>query len=334
MAPFRLTELDEGRSWMSGHVPFIYRRRDIGTPPRVTVHTDEGESAGRLLRFLDHGDPLHDSLLQGLIQLATQTLGPAGSPKIRTVRFPKEHPLLSQQGRIVLLLTAFGDAVQASGELETGALVQAIKEAPTDAQRARLTADLRIAREGWRADLRWAHQQAPARLLFDASAYDGRAWEALDPELACAAFKPFALDQRNVCARAADLKTAPPPEAVVKSGLAAAVERLMADFTKGGDEAAKRIEALLGERDYQLAAEREDTLTLRQLEIERRQAEPVTAQENLRAGRVAAAERRHAFADLAFAARRDGLARIPGRVRGARPEFRSLLIRPAPLMDV
>lgn len=334
MAPFRLTELDQGPSWMSGHAPFIYRRRDIGTPPRMTVHTDEGESAGRLLRFLDHGDPLHDGLLEGLIQLAAQALGPALTPQIRTVRFPKGHPLLSQQGRIVLLLTAFGDTVQASGELEINALVQAIKEAPTDAQRARLIADLRIAREGWRADLRWAGQQAPARLLIDASAHDGRAWKALDPELACAAFKPFAPDQRNVCARAAGLPTATPPEEVVKSGLAAAAKRLMADFTQGSDEVAKRIEALLGERDYQLAAEHEDTLTLRKLEIERRQAEPVTVQENLRAGRVAAAERRHAFADLTFAARRDGLARIPGRVRGARPEFRSLLIRPVPLMDV
>jgi hypothetical protein len=156
----------------------------------------------------------------------------------------------------------------------------------------------------------------------------------LDAGLARAAFDPFAPEQRNVCARAAGLTTAPPPEGVVKSGLAAAANRLMGEFRRETDEAAARLEALLGERDYQLAAEREDTLALRQLEIERRRAEPVTAQENLRAGRVAAAERRHAFADLAYAARREGLSRIPARLRTARPEFRSLLIRPAPLGDV
>jgi ATP-dependent helicase HepA len=332
--PFHLTELDRGPTWISGHAPFIYRRRDIGTPPRVTVHTDEGESAGRLLRFLDHGDPLHDGLLDGLIQLGARALGQALTPQIRTVRFPEGHPLLSQQGRVVLLLTAFGDAVRSAGDIDVDALLVSIEGAPTEAQRARLTADLDILREGWRADLRWARQQVPTRLLIDASAHDGRGWEALDPDLARAAFDPFAPGQRTVCARAAGLTTAPPPEGVVKSGLAAAANRLMAEFRRATDEAAQRIEALLSERDYQLAAEREDRLALRHLEIERRKAEPVTAQENLRAGRVAAAERRHAFADLAYATRREALRRVPGQLRAARPEFRSLLIRPAPLGDV
>lgn len=331
-APFRLTELDLGPTWMSGHAPFIYRRRDIGTPPRVTVHTDEGESAGRLLRFLDHGDPLHEGLLEGLIQLGTRALGQALTPQIRTVRFPEGHPLLSQQGRIVLLLTAFGDPTRTSGELETDPLVQAIEAAPTDAQRARLAADLRMAQEGWQADLRWVTQQAPARLLIDVSAYDGRTWEVLDPDLTRAAFDPFAPGQRRVCARAAGLTTTAPPEAIVKAGLTSAAMRLMADFKQGCDEASKRVEALLGARDYQLAAEGEDTLVLRSLEIERRKAEPVTAQEPLRAGRVAAAERRREFAMKSFALRRSALSRIPTALRSAKPEFRSLLIRPAPLV--
>ena len=333
-APFRLTELDQGPTWISGHAPFIYRRRDIGTPPRVTVHTDEGESAGRLLRFLDHGDPLHDGLLEGLVQLGARALGQPLTPQIRTVRFPEGHPLLSQQGRVVLLMTAFGDAVRVAGDLNVDALLLSIEGAPTESQRARLTADLGIAREGWRADMRWARQQAPAKLLIDASAHDGRGWEALDPQLARAAFDPFAPEQRKVAARAAGLATAPPPGSVVKTGLAAAAGRLMAEFRRETHETAGRIEALLGDRIYQLAAEREDTLAVRQLDIQRRRAEPVTAQENLRAGRVAAAERRHAFTDLASAARREGLARIPGLLRTARPEFSSLLIRPAPLGDV
>jgi hypothetical protein len=214
------------------------------------------------------------------------------------------------------------------------ALLLAIEGAPTEAQRARLTADLRMVGEGWRADMRWARQQAPVRLLIDASAHDGRGWVALDPDLVRTAFNPFAPDQRSVCARSAGLTTAPPSEPVVKSGLAAAAKRLMSDYTLENEAAAQRIEALLRQRDFQLAGERDDALMLRRLEIERRRAEPVTAQENLRAGRVAAAERRHDFAELAYGARREGLARIPARVRGARPEFRSLLIRPVPLIDV
>lgn len=333
-APIRLTELDQGPTWMSGHVPFIYRRRDIAAPPRVTVATDEGESGGRLLRFLDHGDALHDGILEELVGLAARTLGPALSPKVRTVRFPEGHPLLSQRGRTVLLLTAFCDPVRGAAQFDADALFRAIDEAPTEAQRARLTADLNALKEAWRSDLRWAGQFAPAKLLVDASAHDGQVWAALDTDLVRAAFNPFAPDLRITCARSASLTTAPPPEAVVKSGLAGTVKRLMVDFAAQIGLVADQIGAQLVERMAQLAAEHHDTLLLRELEIERRKAEPVTAQENLRAGRVAAAERRRDFASLAHAARCRELSQIAERVRGARLEFRSLLIRPAPLLEV
>lgn len=332
-APFRIAELDRGSSWMSGHVPFIYRRRDIGRPPRVTVRTDEGDTGGRLLRFMDHGEPVHDDLLQGLIHLAAQSLGSPAKPQIRTVRFPEGHPMLTHQGRTVLLVTAYGDPA-AGFHMETEALARAVQAAPTEAQRARLGADLQMAREWWRADQRWVRQLAPVRLLIDGSVHDGRSWLPLDPELTRAAFNPFPPEERKLCARSAGITARSLQEDVTKTGVAAAVRRLLTDFSRDCTEAARRVEALLDERRYQLAAECEDRLTLRRLEIDRRKAEPITAQENLRAGRVAAAERRHEFAELSFAARRDALARAPGTLRAARPEFTSLLIRPVPFTDI
>lgn len=331
-APFRLPELDRGSTWMSGHAPFIYRRRDIGQPPRVTVRTDEGDIGGRLLRFMDHGDPLHDGLLDGLIRLAAQTLGSPTKPQIRTVWFPEGHPMLTQRGRTVLLLVAYGDPI-AGDHYEKDALVRAVEAAPTEAQRARLGADLRMAQEWWRADQRWLRQLAPANLLIHASAYDGLAWTELDQDLIRCAFNPFSPDERKLCARSAGITTPGLPEAVVRTGVATAARRMLAEFARRCEQAAARVETLLGERCYQLAAECDDSLKLRQLEIERRRAEPVTSQENLRAGRVAAAERRYEFAELAYAARRETLSHAPEKLRAARLEFTSLLIRPIPFPD-
>lgn len=85
-------------NWMTGHLPFIYRRSDLSTPPRKGVHTDEGERtdigtmSARPLRFLDHGGELHDALVAGYLESGAK-LFQQERPLVQTaVRLPEDHP--------------------------------------------------------------------------------------------------------------------------------------------------------------------------------------------------------------------------------------------------
>ena len=84
--------------WMTGHVPFIYRRSDISAPPRKGVFTDAGERSkddapsARPLRFLDHGGELHDKLVRGYSTAALAAFGASKPVQQTSVRLPDGHP--------------------------------------------------------------------------------------------------------------------------------------------------------------------------------------------------------------------------------------------------
>ena len=330
-AVIRLSELEGGRSFMAAHQPFIWRRSKMTGVPRRLVRTDAGEENGRPLRFLDDGDSLHDGLLEMVASLSHRILGDPSKPQFRIVRFPEGHPILKWQGHTLLLCLADVDPAGQMPPLPIETLQHYIHAAPTDRQRADLTMDLMAACDGWRADQRWLSLNVSACLTADVSVLQGSVWVPIpDGDLAWSAFKPFVAGDHTVHARSASARSQTRFPAVALKGFQEAARRVGSRTAKAYSEAADALTPLLRARKFQLAAEGEDLLRLRAAETERRRAEPGGNQEQFRAGRISAAERREAFTLRLIEERLNCLSMAYVNLGDIRPTYRTLMIQPAP----
>jgi ATP-dependent helicase HepA len=333
-APIRLSELEGGHTFMAGHQPFIWRRSKMTGVPRRLVRTDAGEENGRPLRFLDDGDSLHDAIVDMVASLSRQTLPNPLQPPFRTVLVPDAHPLLQFRRQTLLLCLADLDPADQLPPLPLDLLRLHIDAAPTDRQRADLTLDLMKAHEGWRADQRWLSLNVAASLLADLSVFQNPTWTPVaDEGLSWSAFKPFIAGNHSAHVRSTSGgESGAPPEMVVK-GVQQAARRLLSRMVAYYNDAADALAPLLQARMFQIRAEGEDLLRLRAAQIERRRNESGGSQENLRAGRIAGAERREAFARQLIEARLGCITLARDRLRESKPTSRTLrtvMIRPVP----
>lgn len=170
-SPFALPGVSR-ESWMSGHVPFIYRRSHISAPPRKSVFTDdgersiEGEKSGRPLRFFDHGAELHDAMVAGYTSACLKDFGTA-KPVVQTsVRLPEGHPARGI-GPLVLISAALVDPFpdRLLPSLWTPNAKEMLESAPTDVQRRGLTADRNALQSLFRALQRKVRIAAPVELI-------------------------------------------------------------------------------------------------------------------------------------------------------------------------
>lgn len=336
-APFQVPDIPvpdvpRGSHWMSGHVPFLYRRRDLARPPRNAVHTDDGEQGGRLLRFLDHGDALHDRLVEGFIEFSKKAFGEPAKPQYRVVLFPPGHPILEFQGELLLVSVGWLDpGTSVLPAFEPKPLEEIVAEARSDAQKASLAADILAARDAWRADQRWLREHLPAALVGCASRLSGDRWVPVDRELAWEALKPFADDENEVCAKSASAG-AQTPHVPIANGLRENVRRTQEEFAALWSAPLAGLEQAVFLRLLQVEAESADRRALRQAEVERRRAEKAGQPERMWEGRVAAAGRRLAMAERLEALRTGWLRQVLGRVQSPpRPNYMTLLMRPAPM---
>jgi ATP-dependent helicase HepA len=328
-ALIRLNELDTGRTFIAGHQPFIWKRTKMTGVPRRLVQTDTGEENGRPLRFLDDGDTLHDGLIDLITSVSGQSFSDPLRPAFRIVRVPEAHPMLAFQGKILLLCLANLDPADLMPPLPLELLRQDIDAAPTDRQRADLTLDLAKSYDGWRADQRWISLNVAASLVADLSVYENSVWTpVLDDQLIWAAFKPFVEGNHTVFARSSSAGQQGSPPPLVARAVQEAARRSASRTAATFNAAADALVPLLKARAFQLTAEGDDLMRLRALEVERRRGEPAGNQEQFRAGRIAGAERREAFAKKLIQARADCLMLARDRLRDSRPAFRTLLIRP------
>jgi hypothetical protein len=299
--------------------------------PRRLVRTDTGEENGRPLRFLDDGDSLYEGLIGMVASISGQLLSDPFKPGFRTVRLPDAHPLLEYQGKVLLLCLAHHDPAEQMPPLPLSMLQRDIDSAPTERQRADLSLDLMKACDGWLADQRWLSLNVAASLDSDVCVLEDGAWApVVDRGVAWAAFKPFATGNHTAHARSASAGQQGPPPPTTLKGVQDATRRSAFRMAAKYRAAADALSPLMKERAYQLKAEGDDMLRLRAAEVERRQNEPGGNQEQFRAGRIAAAERRAAFAQRLIDARMDCLTLALDRLRDSRPTFRTLMIRPVP----
>lgn len=331
--PFEVSGLEGGNA-MEGHVPFIIERRRLSQPLKMTVVSDAGEEGGRPLRFLDHGDEVHDSLVAGSL-LSTPSLCPSHPVNAVQVAFDPGHPLLMTcSGKILMLAAAFVDpGRQFMPELDRTAIATLANRAPTDAQHAALTADVQTAIDWWLADQRWLRANFPSGSYFSAALLDGARWVALPEEIARQAFMPMTGDRESRCARI----RGPSPrvaEDVVRTGSRFAVARLNDAWREERDAARPVFAELLERRLELIGVECADFIDAREAALEQQRTGSMAGQEWAREGRIAAAQRSLEMASTMVAMRKGWLASIAGGLGQTMPiAVGTLMIRPAAFAD-
>jgi ATP-dependent helicase HepA len=167
------------RTWMAGHVPFLFKRKFLARPPHSTVNTDDGDAGGRPLHFLDHGGSLHDDLVSGLERHMLTICKP--NSICRLVSFDPEHPIIHKyRAKTLFAVAAFFDSANLLNEPDLSVFQVLRDNAPTEAQKRAVKRDMMMVDDWWRSDQRWLREQIPASLLVTVFLLDGTKWVALD----------------------------------------------------------------------------------------------------------------------------------------------------------
>ncbi|CUW93645.1 DEAD/DEAH box helicase [Agrobacterium genomosp. 2] len=309
-------------NWNSDHAVFLTRREHMSAPPKTKVVTDEGEEHGRLLRFFDHGESLHDDIVDGLKRLCDQNFdGSTQVPELSVLVNP-EHPLARHQAKSILLSVGFTETANSiEYDLVPRALQKLASDDTTQAQRTRMMADIREFTDGLQADDRWLSSTVPPQLYLYASAFENNAWTPLPDNMVAELFKPLGEDGK--------FRPAPKPlskgrafvgssnlercksshEIAIKSRLAADGKRLLASLA---------VE--LSERLSIIASDAETTIELRSGQREARKSDVVgDFQREMLRGQLAGLEKRIELADLARRLRRQTLSRGADTALNGRP---------------
>lgn len=336
----RLDDVD-GANWMSDHLPFICRLRDLHRPPLMKVHTDDGEPEGRPLRFLSHGDSIHDDLIEKTIQFARAAT--ASDPAIgETIRFDPENAAaarfrskpvlasaaLSHPAIIALPSPAFHGFEQEALEI--------IRSAPGERQKARMQSLLGLAAEWWDADRRWLGLQLEP--IFEVAAFflDDETWKVMP-----------AASLNDLLQADADRKEARFPKPY---GYSFRLEPGLIEEALGPlrDTHATRAKALwreqhqalgtaIARRIGTLAVEQDDLLRVLKSNVDRAwsRADVVDErQKQMLTGQAEAAERILRLAQTAAAARIQWLEQVPGFLDSPNPDWLgTVLFRPVPYQD-
>lgn len=227
-------EIDERHS--GHHQAMLYRRGDLRSPPNSNV-------GNRRLHFLDHGDPVHDSVMDTFAALPW----PSNVQVEHVVRVPDDHPAADLRGqRIMLMSTAF--APKSGQDFDKSPFEERLSDSDSQTEKAVVQVAIRRAYEAHMADQRWFTDLAPPEfLVFAALLEDGK---TIKPGCLIGAWEDVVLPEhvatRNLSA--ADLATA----ARTKKAI---IDQLQVAMSTGAQGARQRIEDALPLRRFQARVE-------------------------------------------------------------------------------
>ncbi|KPL69298.1 hypothetical protein SZ64_15005 [Erythrobacter sp. SG61-1L] len=286
--------------WMAGHIPFLWRRRHLARPPRNTVHYDEGDLGGRLLRFLDHGEVVHEEIVQGGVDLARRICNRC-QDECLTVQFDPAHPVTEvMRGKQVFLRAGLFDPVSLLPDPDVNELEEHFASAPTEAQQREADEDRLLVREWWLADARWLNVIVPAQLLAVGLMKGADGWSILEREIVLHLLNPLGGSEQPLPRSRGRIT-------VVSKEL----RKVLDDHARQHlhNQASASIEKILGDcrselaaRRSQLKAELDDLVESRQAHFERVKSADVEIDVR-RAGMLAGLERRVENARLAARSR-------------------------------
>ena len=316
-APFSLPGASR-ENWMSGHVPFIYRRADISAPPRKIVFTDDGElgadgsRSGRPLRFLDHGSELHDALVSGYAAAGLTAFGKA-KPVVQTsVRLPEGHPARGLGPLVVITVAQFDPFPdELLPALWTAEARELLNSAQTEVQKAALSDDRRMLHTLFRSFQRRVRIAAPAVFMRKGywKAKDG--WRELTEEEVDLCLQPITASTNNALARGRTPLSALEKYEAVNALRSRQLAQINAEVEEYRDLVLERIRHELEGLTDQVSAYFLAEIRNRELNLERRrQAPPEAGPVELWQGQVAALERSRSMARLNFSEATDFLQRL------------------------
>lgn len=336
----RLTEM-EGTNWMSDHVPFVSRLRDLHRPPLMVVHTDDGEPEGRPLRFFSHGDSIHDDLIEQSLKAAREACS-KDTFEVETIRFDEDNAAANRFRSKPVLAAAFCAEASTIGlptqvfESYTCTAEKIIGEALSEAQRARLRSLFTLVTDWWRTDRRWLDLHLEP--IFEISAFflAEDVWKVL-PSAALLDFMKGDVDREK-----ASFPRAYGNPHRIDAGL---IEEALEDLFSSQEETirarwADSLQALdeaVSHRLAVLAIEEDNLLNILKLNAGRARRRAEVADERqlqLQLGQLEAAERVLRLAEASIEARRDWLNGVSTRLREPAPDLLgTALFRPVPYQN-
>lgn len=286
-------------NWMTGHVPFIYRRSAISAPPRKGVFTDEGErsieglKSARPLHFLDHGNVLHDALVHGYSTGVMETFGTT-KPIVQTsVRLPEGHPARGS-GSLVLVTVAHIDPFpdELLPPLWSPGSNAILSSAPTEAQSKSLTADRRRLQSLFRAVQRRVRLEVPAQILRIGSVKGKDGWTILSTDQVDACLQPITASTKNAVARGRTPLSALERPDALRSARSDQITRIRAEVGQYHSATLDRARPALEHLAMQVFGHFQAEVLNRELAVERRRRSPSdSGPVELWQGQVAALER-------------------------------------------
>lgn len=281
--------------WMSDHVPFVARRRHMRSPPVEMVLTDEGEPEGRWLRFLDHGDDVHDALLSGWQSKGSAAFGAGAQATNISVRISEDHPCADLVDSPIM----FSCALLEHHELEhihqarTPAVDALISQAVSEAQRAALANELRLAKERWLAALRVYLDCMPPRAVLQASTYRDGHWDDLREDRVWDCVLPLAINsttgKHTVTSRAVGQSFL--PASAIRQARDLHSEKI-ATRLRVGDHLSERVGRSIEKQILCMRKELNERIEYHHEELRRLESEtPVESQRDTWRGRIEAQKR-------------------------------------------
>lgn len=227
-------EIDERSS--GHHVALLLRRGDLKSPPNSNI-------GDRRLHFFDHGDPVHDSVVEKFASLPWSS----NTQTEHVVRVPDGHPAATMRGQRIMVLTA-AFAPKTGQGFDKSSLEARLSSGASQTEKDVVQAAIRKAYEAHMADQRWFIDLVPPEFLVFAASIDGG--EAIDPGALVGAVEDVALPNyvasRNLSV--ADAMAA----AKAKETL---IARLKIAMNAGSERARGRLKDALPLRLFEIQAE-------------------------------------------------------------------------------
>ncbi len=243
---------------------YIDDRRQLRSPPIATVCIDDNRATP--LNFLDHGDPVHEALIQEWAEIGRT------APVSLMVRVPEGHSLATEAGRGTYLVAVLGwvPGQLHLSKIDRSHILRQLQEGrPQQEQRPFFDA-IRQIEEHLRSDRRWLNSLFTPRLDTIAARYESGSWRLVDTAVAEALFVPW-----DIGARGKNLVLATGQKAAIsvelKTKRSAGVDLLSAEHSDRHRRSLREcpdLDQRIETRRYLIAAEAEDLLALRQAQYD------------------------------------------------------------------
>lgn len=225
------------------HAALLLRRGDLRSPPNPKV------DAGRRLHFFDHGDPLHDSVVDTFAALPWK----GGTETEYLVRFADDHPGAAYRGQRVVLLTA-NLALAPEVGFDDVELAERAAGGDSQFEREVFEASRRRAYEAYLSDARWFRDLAPPEFCVLAATAEPDP-EMIDPNLFIGADAELDLPE-TTASRLASVAD----KALAERAKSVLVEQVRERFRREIDHRRRRLEAEAPLRQFKTRMEAREAL--------------------------------------------------------------------------